>query len=255
MPIGIMSAMHEEIHLLHEQMEVESEVILGMRTYFVGKLYGNEVVVVFSRWGKVAAASTATALIVEFGVDEIIFSGVAGGLDKRLNIGDIVIGESLIQHDMDATPIFSKFEIPLMDKTYFDADTGISQQLTKATENFLANNKLESKLVEEFGLYSPTIYHGDIASGDRFISDSAEIERFRTELPEVLCVEMEGAAAGQICYEYGIPFGIVRTISDSANDDAHIDFIRFVNKVASHYTSGIIERYLGLGFDSLVEQP
>lgn len=247
MPIGIMSAMHEEIHLLHEQMEVENEVLLGMRTYFVGKLYGKEVVVVFSRWGKVAAASTATALIVKFGVDEIIFSGVAGGLDKRLNIGDIVIGESLIQHDMDATPIFSKYEIPLMDKTYFDSDKTISQRLTFAAQKYVAENKLDNGLIEEFGLHSPTIYIGNIASGDRFISDNAEIERFRTELPDVLCVEMEGAAVAQICYEYGVPFGIVRTISDSANDDAHIDFIRFVDKVASHYTSGIIEGYLGGG--------
>lgn len=245
MPIGIMSAMHEEIHLLHEQMEVESEIVLGMRTYFVGKLWGKEVVVVFSRWGKVAAASTATALIVKFGVDEIIFSGVAGGLDKRLNIGDIVIGESLIQHDMDATPIFSKFEIPLMDKTYFDSDAKISQRLTFAANKYLAENKLDNELTEEFGLHSSTIYSGNIASGDRFISDNTEIDRFRTELPDVLCVEMEGAAVAQICYEYGVPFGIVRTISDSANDDAHIDFIRFVDKVASHYTSGIIEGYLG----------
>ncbi|MFA7327271.1 MAG: 5'-methylthioadenosine/adenosylhomocysteine nucleosidase [Candidatus Kapaibacterium sp.] len=245
MPIGIMSAMHEEIHLLHEQMEVESEVVLGMRTYFIGKLCGKDVVVVFSRWGKVAAASTATALIVEFGVDEIIFSGVAGGLDERLNIGDIVIGKRLIQHDMDASPIFARFEIPLIDKTYFEANTKICQQLTKATEKFLANNKLNSKLVEEFGLHSPTIYCGNIASGDRFISDNTEIERFRNDLPDVLCVEMEGAAVAQICFEYSIPFGIVRTISDSANDDAHIDFIRFVDKVASHYTSGIIEGYLG----------
>lgn len=247
MPIGIMSAMHEEIHLLHEQMEVEREVVLGMRTYFIGKLHGKEVVVVFSRWGKVAAASTATALIVQFGVDEIIFSGVAGGLNERLNIGDIVIGKSLVQHDMDARPIFAQFEIPLIDKTYFEANTQISEKLAKATENFLANNKLDSKLVEEFGLHSPTIYNGDIASGDRFISDNTEIQRFRTDLPEVLCVEMEGAAVGQICYEYSVPFGIVRTISDSANDDAHIDFIRFVDKVASHYTSGIIAGYLGLG--------
>lgn len=244
MPIGIMSAMHEEIHLLHEQMEVESEIVLGMRTYFIGKLCGKDVVVVFSRWGKVAAASTATALIVEFGVDEIIFSGVAGGLDKRLNIGDIVIGESLIQHDMDATPIFSKYEIPLMDKTYFDSDKTISQRLTSAANKYLAENKLDNELTEEFGLHSPTIYIGNIASGDRFISDNAEIERFRSELPDVLCVEMEGAAVAQICYEYGVPFGIVRTISDSANDDAHIDFIRFVDKVASHYTSGILENYL-----------
>ena len=238
--------MHEEIHLLHEQMEVEREVVLGMRTYFVGKLYGKEVVVVFSRWGKVAASSTATALIVQFMVDEIIFSGVAGALDERLNIGDIVIGKSLIQHDMDASPIFARFEIPLIDKTYFEAETKIIEKLTKATENFLANSELDSKLVEEFGLHSPTIYSGNIASGDRFISDNTEIERFRTELPDVLCIEMEGAAVAQICYEYSVPFGIVRTISDSANDDAHIDFIRFVDKVASHYTSGIIEGYLGL---------
>ena len=244
MPIGIMSAMQEEIQLLYEQLEVESESEFGMRTYYSGKLQDKQVVLVFSRWGKVAAASTATTLIDKFGVTELIFSGVAGGIDERLNIGDIVIGERLIQHDMDATPIYSKYEIPLMNRTYFESNIEISERLATATENFLTLNELGSPFITEFEQHSPTIYRGDIASGDRFISDKIEIENFRSELPNVLCVEMEGAAVAQICFEYNIPFGIVRTISDSADDEAHIDFVKFVKKVASQYTVGILMDYL-----------
>lgn len=243
MPIGIMSAMHEEIHLLHEQMIVDCETVIGMRTYYSGSLWGKEVVLVFSRWGKVAAASTATTLIDKFGVDELIFSGVAGGIDAGLKIGDVVIGSKLIQHDMDASPLFEKFEIPLIKKKYFDTDTKISEMLYNSASHFIVNNELEDSIRNEFSLHSPSIYRGIIASGDKFVSDKLVIERLRAELPDLMCVEMEGAAVAQVCYEYGVPFGIVRIISDSADDEAHIDFIRFVDKVASQYTVGILKNY------------
>lgn len=246
MPIGIMSAMHEEIHLLHKLMEIERESEIGMRTYYSGKLWGKKVVLVFSRWGKVAAASTATILIDKFSVDELIFSGVTGGIDPRLNIGDVVIGTRLVQHDMNASPLFDKFEIPLIDRTYFETNDKISDLLYNAASSYIVNKNIDESIKNEFNLHSPTVYRGDIASGDKFVSDNTEIENIRSELPNVLCVEMEGAAVAQICYEYNIPFGIVRTISDSADDDAHIDFIRFVGKIASHYTVGILQRYLSL---------
>lgn len=244
LPLGIMSAMHEEIHLLLEQMVVKSETELGMRTYYTGKLWGKDVVLVFSRWGKVAAASTATTLIDKFGVNELIFSGVAGGINIELKIGDIIIGNELVQHDMDASPLFEKFEIPLIEKKKFEADSKISKMLYNSAMRFIKNNELDDSIQEEFNLLSPSVYNGIIASGDRFVSDKLEIERLRAELPDLMCVEMEGAAVAQVCYEYGVPFGIVRTISDSANDVAHLDFVSFVDKVASQYTVGILKNYL-----------
>ena len=118
MTIGIMSAMREEIVSLVVELGTADEAIhTGMRTYHRGLLWGMPVVLVYSRIGKVAAASTATHLIAQFGVDEVIFTGVAGAVDPALNIGDIVVAAKLYQHDMDASPLFSQHEIPLLDMT------------------------------------------------------------------------------------------------------------------------------------------
>ena len=116
MPIGIMSAMREEIETLIQEIEVSEKVIKGMRSYYKGKLWGKEVVLVFSRWGKVASATTATHLITDFNVDEILFTGVAGAVNDALEIGDVVIGDALYQHDMDASPLLEPFEVPLLGK-------------------------------------------------------------------------------------------------------------------------------------------
>lgn len=243
MPIGIMSAMHEEIHLLLEQMQVNCETTIGMRTYYEGLLWENEVVLVFSRWGKVAASSTTTTLIERFEIDELIFSGVAGAINSELNIGDVVIGNRLVQHDMNASPLFEKYEIPLTEKKYFETNNRITNLLHKSAQTFFVNYKLDDKVKKTFNLHSPKLYLGTIASGDEFVSDIKKIYEIRNDLSDVLCVEMEGAAVAQVCYEYDIPFGIVRTISDSADESAHIDFVKFVEQVASHYTVEILENY------------
>src|SRR6188768_1427880 len=111
--IGILGAMPEEISGIVSLLKEKTEVLKGMRTYYSGTINHVEVVVVFSRWGKVASATTATHLIVEFGITQLFFTGVAGAIHPNLNIGDIVIADSLVQHDLDARPIMSRFEIPL----------------------------------------------------------------------------------------------------------------------------------------------
>ena len=120
MKIGIISAMQEEIQALHSFLKKETITLKGKREYYDGLLFGQPVVLVFSRWGKVASATTTTQLINDFNVDEIIFTGVAGSVHDDLNIGDIVIGKHLYQHDMDASPLLEKFEIPLLRKKYFE---------------------------------------------------------------------------------------------------------------------------------------
>ena len=108
MAIGIISAMQEEMQTLLDNLQEPVATTKGMRTYYHGKLFNVEIVLVFSRWGKVASATTATQLINDFEVDEIIFTGVAGAISKDLNIGDIIIGKHLYQHDVDASPLFKK---------------------------------------------------------------------------------------------------------------------------------------------------
>lgn len=242
--IGIISAMQEEIQALLNELKNVKTSVKGMRTYYSGRLFNKPVVLVFSRWGKVASAATTTQLINDYKVDEIIFTGVAGALQNHLNIGDIVIGKQLYQHDLNAFPLFETFEVPLLQKKYFE--TKNSDLLLKATRQFIKNYHefITQKAAQSFNISNPTVLLGDIASGDQFICNFETIQQLNQKLPSVLCVEMEGAAVAQVCYEYQIPFSIIRIISDKSNENANIDFPKFANSIASHYALGILKYYL-----------
>lgn len=219
----------------------------GMRTYYKGHLWGVPVVLVYSRWGKVAAATTATCLITEFDVGEIIFTGVAGGVDPELRVGDVVIGTELMQHDMDARPVFPRHEIPLLGASVFRVEDSRQAEALRAAERFLAegfHQTIDISILQEFGIASPRACHGAIASGDKFFADSKDVHELLARLPHVACVEMEGGAVAQVCHEYGMPFTVIRTISDTADEGAPIDFPRFIAQVASLYSRGIMHRLL-----------
>lgn len=245
MAIGIISAMQEEMQTLLDNLQEPVATTKGMRTYYHGKLFNVEIVLVFSRWGKVASATTATQLINDFAVDEIIFTGVAGAISPLMNIGDIVIGKNLYQHDVDASPLFKKFEVPLLHKIYFETAVSHRERLYQATRVFINsyNDYINAEKAHSFQIKDPTVSIGDIASGDQFLSDTSATQSLSSELPTVLCVEMEGAAVAQVCFEYNVPFSIIRIISDKANDNAHIDFPLFAKEVASHYALGILQYY------------
>jgi len=237
MTIGIISAMTEENASLVDAMMIYNTDEIASRLYVQGVLWGQEVVVVFSRWGKVAAASTAVILIEKYNVDEVIFTGVAGSIDRNVAVGDIVIGRCFYQHDLDVRPILPRHELPLLGVTR-------RQQLHKAAACFLStqlNSQLSAEEISSFKLHNPKVVDAAIASGDQFISSAAAATELKERLPDVACVEMEGGAVAQICYEYAIPFSVIRTISDSANDSAAIDFEHFVRAVARKYALGILE--------------
>lgn len=245
MSIGIISAMKEEIQAIHNHLELKTKVEKGMRTYYQGKLFNQDVILVFSRWGKVASATTVTQLINDFEVDEILFTGVAGGIENKIKIGDIVIGKGLYQHDMDASPILPKFEIPLLGKSSFHTDQAKTKSLYSAAKNFLTQIDTHGlkQVLHAFNIDQPVVHLGDIASGDQFISDSTHRDTIKKELPDVLCVEMEGAAVAQVCFEYNVPFTIIRTISDNSNSNSHVDFPKFAKEIASEYALGVIKNY------------
>lgn len=241
--IGIISAMQEEIQALLYKLENVTISEKGMRKYYKGTLFNKEVVLVFSRWGKVASAITTTQLINDFDISEIIFTGVAGGIKDDLNIGDIVIGKHLYQHDLNASPFYEKLEIPILKKKFLN--TVDSTKLLSATNSFL--NSYNSFVNEEdaqlFDITTPKVVFGDIASGDQFISSLKKIKKLNKLVPTATCVEMEGASVAQVCFEYEMPFSIIRIISDKANDNADIDFPKFANSIASNYALGILKNY------------
>lgn len=246
MKIAIMSALHEEINRIIKGINIKNETKIGKRIYYEGDFNGHDVVIVFSHWGKVAAALTATTLITTFNVDKIIFTGVAGAISENLHIGDIVIGRNIYQHDMDSSPIFPKYEIPLLKSDHIKTAEKEIAKAYQAAENLINKDfskYFSAKDLEEFKIKEPKLMIGDIASGDEFVSDDKTRNRIIKDLPSVVCVEMEGAAVAQVCKAFDIPFVIIRTISDSANNDAPVDFLKFIDDIASVYSIAIIEKY------------
>jgi adenosylhomocysteine nucleosidase len=246
MRLGIISALHEEQQGLVEAMERPYKLIHGMRDYCVGRLWEIDAVCVLSRIGKVAAAMTATTLVEKFGVTHILFTGVAGSGDASIRVGDIVVAESLVQHDMDASPLFPRYEVPLTGLSHFASDRQLALELANAAQSFLENDFIDAIDAQEraaFGLETPRVHRGLVGSGDQFVSDRERIHGLSKALPGLLAVEMEGAAVAQVCFELGVPYGVIRTISDNANENAATDFMRFVKSVAARYAFYIVKRY------------
>jgi adenosylhomocysteine nucleosidase len=249
-PIAVVGAMTEEVRAVLAALSGRDPVVTsGGREYHRGTLWGTPAVVALSRIGKVAAAATMAELILRFGVRAVLFSGVAGAVEPSLRVGDVVVARRLFQHDMDASPIFPALEIPLLGRSHFDACAEHSARVERAAREFLSGELFDAVPEAELAALgitrgrSPRVYTGDVASGDRFVSSHAERERLRARLPGLLCVEMEGAAAAQVCFEYGVPIAVVRVISDSADEGAAADFTRFL-RVAGAISAEIGRRTL-----------
>jgi adenosylhomocysteine nucleosidase len=244
-PTAILSALAEEQSGLLELLQSPQKVRHAGRDFWQGELYGHTVVLALSRIGKVAAATTATALIERFGVGRVVFTGVAGGLGAGVQVGDVVVATDFLQHDLDVSPLFPRYEVPFYGKARFGGDAVLSALLYAAACAALVPVDA-GQSAQRFPL--ARVHQGLLASGDRFVSGSAESQALQAALSgaghEVLAVEMEGAAVAQVCLDYGVPFAAMRTISDRADDSAHVDFARFVDEVASHYAQAIIERLL-----------
>jgi adenosylhomocysteine nucleosidase len=229
MRTAIVSAMQQELGAVLALMPDESKQQVAGRDFWAGHLHGHEVVAVLSRIGKVAAATTAAVLIERFAVDRILFTGVAGGLARGVERGHIVVADSFLQHDMDASPIFPRHEVPLYGLSRFATDPALTMQLAAAARRALPGTAL---------------HRGLVASGDRFVSTTAESEALQLALPDALAVEMEGVAIAQVCHDYGVPFCAVRTVSDRADDEAHGDFLQFIEEVASRHSAAIVQAFL-----------
>ena len=244
--IALVSAMYEELAAVLARMPDEQKTVVAGREFWVGHWHGHEVVAGLSRIGKVAAATTATTLIERFGVTRIVFTGVAGGLAPQVNVGDVVVAREFIQHDMDASPLFPRHEVPLTGMTRFPADVALSNALVAAAP--LAMQDMLATLPQSewlsIDLPKAQVHQGLIASGDRFVSQTLESQALQSDLPDALAVEMECAAMAQVCHDYDVPLAAVRTISDRADDAAHVDFPRFIQSIASRYSVAVLDRLL-----------
>lgn len=217
--IGIIGAMEVEVAILKEKMEDVGIIKKASMDFYEGILAGKKVVVVRSGIGKVNAGICAQILADVFSVDAIINTGIAGSLNKNINIGDIVLSTDVVQHDMDATGFgYRKGQIPQMPVFFFNADDNL--------------RRLAAEVCKEV---NPDIqvFEGRIASGDQFVCDQDVKNRIVSEF-SAYATEMEGAAIGQAAYLNEIPFLVVRAISDKADGSAQMDYSEFEKAAVDH---------------------
>ena len=217
--IGIIGAMEVEVAILKEKMEDVRIIKKASMDFYEGILAGKKVVVVRSGIGKVNAGICAQILADVFSVDAIINTGIAGSLNKNINIGDIVLSTYVVQHDMDATGFgYRKGQIPQMPVFFFNADDNL--------------RRLAAEVCKEV---NPDIqvFEGRIASGDQFVCDQDVKNRIVSEF-SAYATEMEGAAIGQAAYLNEIPFLVVRAISDKADGSAQMDYSEFEKAAVDH---------------------
>ncbi|AZN42108.1 5'-methylthioadenosine/adenosylhomocysteine nucleosidase [Paenibacillus albus] len=208
--IGIIGAMVEEIELLHKHVEKTGSFVKAGIEYVEGTLHGRQVVFCKSGVGKVNAA-VCTQLLVDAGVECVLFTGVAGAVDPSLNIGDIVVSTSCMQHDMDVTALgFARGQIPFQDVWEFEAAPDLVELATNAAEKLFPGRSAKGKVL----------------SGDQFVSSRETVKALHDELNGA-CTEMEGAALAQVCVMNDVPFVVIRSMSDKADGSAHVNFAEF----------------------------
>ena len=239
--LAIISAMPEELAAVVEVVHAHEVIELGGRRYHRGTYQGEPVVAVVSRIGKVAAATTAAILLERFAPRAVVMTGLAGAVDPALSIGDIVVADRTIQHDLDARPLFPRHEIPLLGVRELAVDAAFAQRLADAATRFVPPPE-----VVALGITAPRVWRGLVASGDQFFASREAVAALRALLPEALCVEMEGAAVAQVCHEHGVPFAIARVISDTADHAAPGDFAAFLAAACGPYARALVAGALGV---------
>jgi adenosylhomocysteine nucleosidase len=205
------------------------------------------VVTAISGFGKVSAAATVTGIIDGFSPSHVIFGGVAGGIGDVVDIGDVVVADRLVQHDFDASPVFDRFVIPSLGIAEIPTDPDLTARLFAAAARYVAGPFQNETTAGDRSLFDASrtkIHQGLVASGDRFVAHVAEAQTLLRDLPEVLAVEMEGAAVAQVCTERDVPFAVFRSISDRADHHADVDFLAFLASFAAPMTAGVIGELL-----------
>ena len=225
--IGIIGAMGVEVSALADLLEnKKSEQVSGVE-YLSGTIYGRDVVLAVCGIGKVFAAICAQTMIMLYSPDRIINTGVAGSLSSSLGIGDIAVSDSVVQHDMDTSPLGDPVGlISGINLVKIPADGTIAQKITQSAQNI-------------GGIKCVT---GTIASGDCFVNDAKRKDYIENTFGAIAC-EMEGAAIGHVCYVNKVPFCVIRAISDNADGSSHMDYAEFT-KLAAKNSANVLKELL-----------
>ena len=222
MKIAIMGAMPEEITPLLEQMEKYETVDYAQNRYYLAEWKGMELVLAYSKIGKVFAALTATTMIEKFGAKQLLFSGVAGAIDPKLKIGDLIVATKLCQHDLDITAFGHPYGYVPEGSVYVESDENL--------------RKIAYEVAKERGI---ALHEGIIATGDQFVAD----EKRKSWIAETFgasALEMEGGSVAVVCDSLDVPFFVLRAISDAADMDAGFDFDTFLESSAKESASFVL---------------
>ncbi|APH14128.1 MTA/SAH nucleosidase [Clostridium sporogenes] len=221
MTIGIIGAMDEELELLLKELDLEKKQVKANMTFNFGKLWENNVVAVRCGIGKVNAAVCAQILIDDFKVDKIINVGIAGGTAENVLPGDVVVANSLVQHDMDTSAFGDPIgQIPRLNTFDFKCDIELIEKAKKAFQN-----RTEHKCLV-----------GRIVTGDQFINDKERVQWMCKEFNALAC-EMEGGSIAQVSYLNNVPFVVIRSISDNASTGAHMEYEDFMTIAIKNSTN------------------
>ncbi|NFG42667.1 5'-methylthioadenosine/adenosylhomocysteine nucleosidase [Clostridium botulinum] len=227
MTIGIIAAMAEELEILLKDLNLEEKKEKANMVFHKGTINNKNVVAVVCGIGKVNSAVCTQILISEYNVDKVVNVGVAGGIGKDIYPGDIVVAENLVQHDMDTSAFGDKIgQIPRLDTFDFKCDKDMVAAAKKSCEEISELNS----------------FNGRIVSGDQFVANLEKIQWLEKEFGAISC-EMEGASIAQVCYLNSIPFVVIRSISDNANNGAHMDYEKFT-PIAVKNSTNILKNML-----------
>ena len=224
--IAIMGAMPEEIEPLLEKVENIKKVEYANNSYYEATYKGKSLVIAYSKIGKVFSSLTASTLIEKFGCSKLLFSGVAGAINPELKIGDLIIADKLCQHDLDIT--------------IFGHDHGYVPEGAVFVESDVSLREVAKNVATKSNL---SLIEGTIATGDQFVA-SSERKEFISKTFKADALEMEGASVAVVCDALDVPFFILRAISDTANDDAGMDFDEFMvgsAKISANFILDMVE--------------
>ena len=227
--LGFICALGIEVEGIVKLMENKEEQTVAKITYHKGEVFGKEVVCCECGIGKVNAAMSTQIMIDLYRPDLIINSGIAGSLSGDIRIGDIVISDDCVQHDMDATEMGNPLgEVQFNDelRTYFPADKATADKLFSACQT----------------VDGVSVFRGRIASGDIFVAAHEPRQKIADTFSALAC-EMEGAAVGTVCYRNGVPFAILRSISDDFNNNDFMDYMEF-REIAAERSILVIEEFI-----------
>lgn len=224
MKIGIIAAMPEELKLLVEHLEMaEKHQRLG-HVYYTGRIKHHEVVLVESGIGKVMSAMSVAVLVNDFKITAVINTGSAGAVASGLEIGDVVVADRLVYHDVDVTAFGYDYGQMARQPLYYEASRYLVEEMKAVLEKTQQTSRV-----------------GLIATGDSFIAGQDKIDQIKAHFPDVLAVEMEGAAIAQAAHSLGLPFMVIRAMSDTASHNANITFDEFILEAGKRSAETLIQ--------------